>query len=401
MLWILTLILLAGGIGFGLRLGAISASFSLVGIFFATLLAALVGKIFKFILPHLGFESPVTVWAIAPLCGFFVIWIIFMSIGFEVQRRVGVFYKYKAGDLRLALWERLNLRVGGCLGVLIGTAWIVLVSFYIFNIGYLTAQIAPGENEPRMTRLVNGLGYDLQSTGLDKSARAVGTVFDTYYRTANFAGLLVQNPDLSARLGSYPAFLSLDERSDIQALAADSSIADAWKQGNPMSTALNNDQVKSLLKDTNLVNTVWNLVQANMDDITNYLLTGQSPKYDSMKIVGRWSFDLVPALLAEREANPKMRPEEMKALRELWTKAFAQTTFVAGTDGQAFLKNVPDLAQKPPNPQTYTGTWSGDSSNYQLSLSGNGKTETATAQTDGLRLTVKMGKSTFVFERLY
>jgi hypothetical protein len=401
MLWILTLVLLAGGVGLGLRLGAICASFSFVGMVFATLLAAVFGKIFKFILPHVGLENPVLAWMVAPICGFLLVWVLFMVAGFEVQRRVGVFYKYKAGDLRLALWERLNLRVGGCVGVLIGATWVILVSFFIFNLSYVTAQVAPGENEARMTRIMNSLGEDLQSTGMDKAARAVGSVPDDFYRTANFAGLLVQNQDLSARLGTYPAFISLAERDDIQALSQDGGLVDQWKQGAPMGAILNNDQVKKLLLDTNLVSTVWNLIQANMDDITNYLFTGQSPKYDPIKIVGHWSFDLVPALLAEREKSPKMRPEEMKELRQLWTQAFAQTMFVAGTDGQAFLKGVPDFSQKPPSPQSWTGTWSQDGANYDLSLSYNGQTETATATTDGLRMTIKMGKSTFVFQRLY
>jgi hypothetical protein len=401
MLWILTFVLLAAGIGFGLRIGAICASFSFIGMVFAALLAALVGKVFNFILPHVGFENPVKVWMVAPICGFLLIWVLFMSAGFEVHRRVSVFYKYKGGDLRLALWERLNLRVGACMGVLVGATWVVLVSFLIFNLSYLTAQVAPGENEARMTRLVNGLGYDLQSTGLDKAARAVGSVPNTFYRTANFAGLLVQNPDLSSRLGSYPAFLSLAERDDIQQLGQSGGVLDAWKQGTPMGQILDNDQVKSLIKNTNLVDTVWSIVQTNMDDITNYLFTGQSPKYGPIKIVGRWEFDVVPALLAERQANPKMRPEELKALRALWTQAFAQTTFVAGTDGQGFLKNIPDFSQKPPTSQTWTGIWSGTDPNYNLSLSFNGQTQTATAQTDGLRMTIKMGQSTYVFQRLY
>jgi hypothetical protein len=401
MIWILTLVLLAGGIGLGLRIGAICASFSFVGMIFATMLAALIGKLFKFILPHVGIENPALVWMAAPICGFLLVWVVFNVVGFEVQRRVGVFYKYKAGDLRLALWERLNLRVGGCVGVLVGTAWIVLASFFIFNLSYLTAQVAPGQNEARMTRIVNDLGQGLQSTGLDKSARAVGSVPNTFYKTANFAGLLVQNPDLSGRLGTYPAFLSLAERTDIQQLSQNGGIVDQWKQGTAMGVILNNDDVKNLLKDTNLVATVWNIIQTNMDDITNYLFTGQSPKYDPIKIVGRWNFDLVPALLAERQAHPKMRPEEMKDLRALWTRAFAETTFVAGTDGQAFLKNIPDLSTKPPGSQTWTGIWSQNGSSYDLSLSYNGQTQTATAQSDGMRMTIKMGKSTYVFQRLY
>jgi hypothetical protein len=401
MLWILTLVLLAAGVGFGLRIGVIAASVSFLGLIIATLLADLVGKLFKLILPHVGFENPVLTWMASPICGFLLIWVLFNAVGFEAQRRVGVFYKYKAGDLRQALWERLNMRLGACVGVLVGTSWIILVSFFVFNVSYLTAQVAPGESEARMTRIVNGLGYDLQSTGMDKAARAVGSVPDTFYKTANFAGLLVQNPDLSARLGTYPAFLSLAERDDIQSLAQDGGVMDQWKQGAAMGSILNNDQIKNLIKDTNLVATVWSIIQTNMDDITNYLFTGQSPKYDPIKIVGRWNFDLVPALLAERQKDPKMRPEEMKALRAAWTQAFAQTTFVAGTAGQAFLKGIPDFTQKPPSPQTWTGIWSGGDTSYDLSLSYNGQTETATASTDGLRLTIKMGKFTYVFQRVY
>jgi hypothetical protein len=384
-----------------LRIGAICAAFSFLGLVMGTMLAVLVGKLFKLILPHVGFENPVLVWMVAPICGCLLVWIIFMSIGFEVHRRASVFYRYKAGDLRQALWERMNMRVGACVGVLIGVTWIVLVSFFVFNLSYLTAQVAPGEDEAKMPRIVNGLGYDLQSTGLDKAARAVGSIPDSFYKTANFAGLLAQNPDLSSRLGTYPAFLSLAERDDIQQLAQDGGVADQWKQGAAMGAIMNNDQIKSILKDTNLIATVWSIIQTNMDDMTNYLITGQSPKYDPIKIVGRWNFDLVPALAAERQAQPKMTPEQMKALRMVWSQAFAETTFVAGTDGQAFLKGLPDFTSKPMTTNTWTGQWSEDGNDYDLSLSYNGQTATATAHSDGLRLTIKMDKATYVFERAY
>lgn len=401
MIWILALLLLASGFGLGLRQGAIRTSFAFVGIVVATVFAGLLGKLFRLIMPHVGIHDPTLLWMIPPIEGFIVVWIAFKAVGYEVHRRVDVYYKYKAGDLRLALWERLNARLGACVGILNGTAWLVLISFLIFNFSYWTAQVAPGDNEARVTRIVNGLGEDLQSTGLDKAARSLGSMPGTFYKTANFAGLLAQNPNLSSRLGSYPAFLSLAERSDIQSLANDSTLVDAWKDGAPMGAILNDSQVKTILQDTNLVDTVWGIIQTNMDDLTNYLITGQSPKYDPEKIVGRWNFDLVPALAAEGQAHPKMRPEEMKALRALWGQAFAQTTFVAGTDGQAFLKNVPDFKSTPPGSQTWTGQWTQDGTNYDLSLNINGQNESATVKTDGLRLTIKVGGDSFVFQKAY
>ena len=401
MIWILALLVMAAGVGLGLNLGAIPNAVSVVGIFFGTLFANLAGKIFRLLLVHFfGVTDPVSLWAIPPILGFFLVWIIFMAIGIEVHRRVAVFYKYKAGDLRLGLWERLNKRLGLCLGVLNGAMWLVLISFVLFNYSYVTAQVAPGEGEGKITRLINNLGEGLQSTGLNKAGRAMGSVPDTFYRTANFFGLLAQNPDVSSRLGTYPAFVSLGERNDIQALAGDGSLAQAWKSGTPMIAFVSDTQVKNMLKDTNLVRTVWNLLQENMDDLTNYLVTGKSPKYDSEKIVGHWSFDVVPALAAFREANPKIKPADMKALRALWNQNFAQTTFVAGSDGQAFVKNVPDFKTKPPAMSTWQGQWVGVDTNYSLTLGLNGHNASASAVTDGLRLTIKMDGTTYVFERI-
>jgi Colicin V production protein len=400
MIWILALLVLAAGVGLGLNMGAIPTAFSFVALIIATSLANLFGKIFKFLLPHVGVENPVMVWAVAPIVGFFFVWTILMAVGFEVHRRTYVFYKYKAGDLRQALWERLNKRQGACLGVLNGAAWLVLISFFVFNLSYWTTQIAPSDNEAKMTRLMNGLGEGLQSTGLDKAARAVGSLPDTFYQNANFAGLLAQNPGLVSRLGSYPAFLSVAERDDIQSLVQDSSLMAAWQQGAPMGAILNDAAVKTILKNTNLTDTVWGIVQDNMDDLTNYLLTGKSPKYDPDKIVGRWNFDLVPALAAEREAQPKMTSAQMKELRAVWAQAFSQTTFVAGTDGQVFLKNLPDFKAHPIATQTWKGQWSGVGP-YSLTFDAGGQTLSGSGDSDGLRLTIKAGDNTYVFERAF
>lgn len=401
LIWILALLIVASGIGLGLRLGAITSACAFVGILAATLFAHLVGRIFKPLLAHVIGSEPPMLWAVPTIVGFLIVYSVFVAGGLEVHRRVSVYYKYKAGDLRLALWERLNLRLGACVGVLNGTAWLILVSFFFFNLSYWTAQIAPSGNEAKTTRFVNAVGSGLQTTGLDKAARALGSIPDSYYKTANFVGLLVQNPRLAARLADYPAFISLTERSDVQTLTQDGGLADQWNSGAPMGQILNDPQIQSVIKNTNLLQTVWSIVETNMDDITNYLVSGKSPKYDSEKIIGRWQFDVVPALGDLLEAQPKIRPNDLKAIRALWTQAFANTTFVAGSDGQAFLKNVPDFKKTPPESDTWTGQWSDDGTNYDLTLSFNNRNKVATAQTDGLRLTIKMGDDSYVFERTY
>jgi Colicin V production protein len=401
LIWILVLVLLASGIGMGLRLGAICSAFSIVGVVFATFLAHPIGRLFKPLVSHIVGPDPIMRWVIPTIIGFLVVYCIFVAVGLEVYRRVGVFYKYKAGDLKLALWERLNHRVGGCLGVLNGLVWIVLVCFVFFNWSYWTVQVDPSQSGSKVTHVVNNLGYGMQSTGLDKAARAVGSMPDSFYRTANFAGLLVQNPRLTTRLADYPAFISVAERSDVQPLAQDNGLVSGLNNG--AGQLLDDPTIQSIIKNTNLMATVWSIVQTNMDDITNYLISGDSPKFDSQKIIGRWQFDVVPALGALLESQPKIRPNDLKAIRALWTQAFAQTTFVAGSDGQAYLKNLPDFKKTPPDVDTWTGQWTdnGAGTNYNLTLNLNNQTKIATGQTDGLRLTLKMGENTFVFQRAY
>lgn len=401
-IWLLALVMLAAGVGLGLNMGVIPSVFSFVGTVFGTLLAGFTGRLLKPVLLHLGVPAhPLPIaWMMAPITGLVIVWLVFTAIGFEVHRRVSVYYKYKAGDLRLALWKRLNLRLGACVGVLNGAVWLVLFSFFIFNYSYLTTQIAPSDNEGKTIRLMNRMGQDLQSTGLDEVGRAIGSMPDSFYKTADFAGFLVQNPGLMPRLGDYPAFLSMGEQDEIQQLAQDSALAGEWKGGAPMGQILNDSQVQTILNDTNLTAQIWNIVQSDRDDITNYLITSQSPKFGSEKIVGRWSFDLVPALAALRQSQPKIKPNDMKEIRAVWTLAFSNTTFVAGSDGQAFLKNVPDFKSHPFTSTTWKGQWSGGDSNYDLTLSGNGQSE-ATAETDGLRLSIKLDATTYVFERTY
>ena len=66
------------------------------------------------------------------MIAFLAVLILFKMAGFFVHRKVEVYYKYQAGDLRQALWERMNSRLGACIGTLNGTAYIVLVSFFDF-----------------------------------------------------------------------------------------------------------------------------------------------------------------------------------------------------------------------------------------------------------------------------
>ncbi len=399
-IWILALVLLAAGAGLGLRQGAIRAAISFVGIAVAVMFAGLLGKLLQPLFPHVGIQNPALVRLFAPLAAFIIILIVFKVAGFFVHRKVYLFYKYKAGDLRFALWERLNSRLGLCIGLLNGTAYLLLVSFVIYNLSYWTVQIAPSPGESVMIRTVNQMGRDLEATGLIDAARAVVPLPDMYYKLADLAGLLRQNPRLSGRLADYPALLSLEERDDFQQLMHDDNLVKAWKDKAPLGQILGDAQVKTAIRNKGLVNTIWEILQSEMDDLVVYLKTGKSPKYDSEKLLGRWDFNVNVAVGTLLVNRPNIPAAEIKALRSLWSNAYAQTVFVAAADHQAFLENMPRFmvqngAAAVAEKATLQGQWKSNGTNYDLSLNG----KSMTARTDGLRLTIKSGNDSLVFDR--
>lgn len=282
-IWVLALVLLASLAALGYRQGAIRVVFSFVGIVFGALLAAPLGKLLKPILPLVGIHNSTLIWVLPPLGAFVIVLILFKIAGSAVHRKIELHYRYWADELQAALWERLRRRLGLCLGVLNGTAYFVLICFVLFNFSYWTVQIASSDAQTWTTRLINRLGRDLESTGMDKAARAVAALPENYYKLADLAGLICQNPQVSGRLTHYPAFLSLLERDDLKQLAQDSAFTGAWQGSAPLGQLLNDAQFMAILRNNDLINTVWGILQTNLDDLTSYLKTGKSPQYDRGK----------------------------------------------------------------------------------------------------------------------
>ena len=404
-IWILAVLVLAAVALAGWRQGAINAAISFVGILFAALLAVPVGKMIHPLLPHLGASNPITAWMLAPLFGFILVSIVFKVVAFTVHRKADVYYRYKAGDLLQAMWLRLNTRLGICIGLLNGAAYFVLICFVIFNVSYWTTQAASASQEqPALIRVTNRLGEDMHSTGIDRAAAAVGTLQPMYYQLADLSGFLMQNPQTGGRLANYPALASLWERDDMQGLVNDATLTKSLTSGATLGDILKEQPVQDFLKNKQLTTLVWGIFESNMNDLTNYLQTGKSAKYDSQKILGRWELNVNVTLVWLRQANPKMPSKEMAAVRALWSQAYAQTTVMVTPDNQVFLKNLPKFQSQPGQPlfqpENWKGDWSLDGSNYTLHITLNGEDKFLNATTDdGLRLSVKDGKTLLIFDR--
>ena len=128
-IWLLAILVLASVAALGYQQGAIRASITFFGIILAALLAPLAGKIFKPLLGLFGMTNPVWLWVLPPLFGFILVLALVKLVAFFVHQKADVYYKYKAGDLRLSLFERLNDRLGACVGLLNGVAYLVLIAF--------------------------------------------------------------------------------------------------------------------------------------------------------------------------------------------------------------------------------------------------------------------------------
>jgi hypothetical protein len=403
-IWILAIVMMISTALAGWRLGAIRAGISFIGILFAALLAVPVGKVVHPLLLHLGTSNPVYAWALAPVVSFILISILFKVIGQPVHGKVEHFYKYQAGDLRLALYERLNARLGICIGLMNGALYFVLTTFFIFNLGYWTTQTAVAQPQPILIRLVNQLGEDLQKTKLSRVACAVGTLPTVNYQFADLAGFVMQNPQVATRLADYPGLTSLWERDDFQSLVTDAALTNALASGASVGDLLNNPNVRAFLENKEQTKLVTGILQTNLDDLTAYLQTGKSPKYDGVKIIGRWEFNPAVTIAWLRQSRPKMPASEMRSVRAWMTQAYAQTHLLATGDNQIFIKSLPRLkvvaGQTPTTEQNdWKGDWSANGTNYDLHVTYNSEEKFLDAKAEDFRLSVKDGKNLLVFDR--
>jgi hypothetical protein len=395
-IWILAILLLAIFALVGFHQGAIRVSIAFLGIFVALMFAELLGKVFKPILGVFGVVNPIILWAIPPILGFATVIVIVGIVAFFVHQKVDVFYKYKAGDLRLSLWERLNSRVGLCVGLLNGVAYLVLLSFIIHAFSYWTVQLASGANDPRSQRLLNQLGRDLQATGMDRVAKAVDPLPASFYDTADLAGLLYHNPLLEARLLRYPGFLTLGERQEFQALGQDESFASMRLQGSPLNEVLEQPSAQAIFANPELQRQVWATVQPDLKDLQSFLETGKSAKYDGERILGRWRFDPGGTILAYRRAKPNAPGAEIARMRAWFSERFAKCSIMAAPDKMVVLKNFPGATG--PDLQNLKGTWAADGlQDYLFTLEGG--TDTRSAKIEGNHLLIGAENITLAFAK--
>lgn len=411
-IWILALVLFLSLAGAGYKQGAIRVAFSLVGLIFAALLAVPLGHLLFPMLAKVGLKNPAIAAFVAPVSAFVLILIIFKAAGLAVHRKVDVHYKYHAGDLRAILFERLNRRLGLCLGLLNALVYLLLISVLVYTMSYWTTQMSTSENNSFAVQTLNRLGKDLgtNSSGFVSAVRPIDPATDRYYDAADIVGIIYHNPLIDARLSRYPGFLSLAEKQEFQDLANDKEFT-AFRQGQPsLLDFIKHTRVKAIIENPQLLHEIWTTMTGKneflksdaLKDLKKYLITGQSD-YDSEKILGRWIFDVNAAISALKKIKPNMSAVEVKRMRQFFDTSYGKSLFVAAPNHEAFLKNVPQLKQLgTPNfnsTETLHAQWKKiEEDKYQLTVTGK-ESEEVNAMINNEKLVVQGGAMGLVFER--
>src|SRR6478672_11404277 len=180
-IWILAVLLL-GILGLvGYYQGALRVAISTLGLLVAALLAMPLAGVFRFLLPVFGVTHPALVSLLAPFIMFLVILIIFKVIALTVNRKVEWWYKNKDSDTKRMLWERMNARLGICMGLVNGSIYLILICVAAYVIGYLTVQVGGSKNDAFTVSAANSVAADLQSTGVDKAVAGFVPASNFYY----------------------------------------------------------------------------------------------------------------------------------------------------------------------------------------------------------------------------
>jgi len=402
-IWLLAILLVASVAALGYRQGAIRVAFSLVGILTGALLAVPLGNLLRPLVVMFGAKNPLVAYLLPPVIVFIIFSIVLKVAAAAAHRNADVYYKYKAGDLRMALWERVNQRLGACLGVVNGTLYVILLAFVIYSCSYVTVQFASADGDPTWMRVLNRMGKDLQGTGFSKVGRAVDSR-KLWYDAADLGGLVYANPLAEARLSRYPGVLGLAELPEFKDMGTDKEFAEMRQQRKPISDVLNSSRVQAITGNPALLTTIWTALSPDLKDLENYLKTGLSPKYDPEKILGRWAFDVNYAMILYRRAKPNLPSTEVQKVKKWMSTAYAQTELVAMTDRKVLIKNVPQVKVPtgaallaPVGTQTLQGQWKNDAGKYQVSLSGAAEVPAA-IEGDRLKIIVEGSELVFVHE---
>ena len=168
-IWILAVVLMALVGSSGLQQGALRMLITFVGAIVSAFLAVPLSPVVRPLVAMVGFANPLWEIVLPPLIVFIAISIVFTSIAQYVHLKVSVVFKYKRKEDEFFRWERMNRRIGVCIGLLTAMLYMIFIAALAHSAGYLTTQIESKSENPAWVRVLNALRTDAQSSEIGRA----------------------------------------------------------------------------------------------------------------------------------------------------------------------------------------------------------------------------------------
>lgn len=387
-LWICALGLMAGTAFVSYYQGAVRAAITLIGLILGSLVAIPLGGLVKPLVEKCGVHHPVLLAFLGPVAVFVVLLIVLKIAAFFVHQKVEVYYKYRVADTQRMMWERMNQRVGACVGVVNGAVYVLVLGVLIYQAGYPMVQVS-SDRDPLWMRAINSLSQDMQMTKMVRAVAPFAPAAELYYDASDMLALIFRNPLLQNRVSKYPPLIMVAEQPDFQQLGKDVNFQQMWVGQPSIEEFAKHEKLQPMLANLDLYNNLLNIVTPDIHDLRDFLLTGKSTKYDDERILGKWEFDAGTTYITTRK-KPTITTVELKRLRAALV-ILSKATLIATIDRKAILKTARGASE---------GSWKNDGpSQYKISVTDGGKKQDVVAMIEGNRLLVSKDGFLLVFEK--
>lgn len=395
MVWLIAFLCLGIVGALGYHQGPVRAAFSFLGIVFGAALAGPLSPLTKHLLPLIGLSHPAWQVFVPQAIAFLMVLIIFKIAGQVLHSKLAVHYKYKVDDRTRINWERMYSRVGMCVGFLNGTAYFILLMIPLYVGGYFTTE-AHGENDPAGARFLTGLRTDLHDDNMDKVLATYDPTPTNVYEAADIVSLVLHNPILESRLTHYPPLLELAQRPEFHDLASDVQLQQMVQTQASVREILDYPKVQAILTNTQITAEITGLLGHDLDDLRQYLMTGQSDKYDQETILGVWRIDRAATMEEERERRPGLTTKQIAQIKSDLYPIIAGLSLTALPDKQMILKK--GGTESTDDQVVATGTWSQANGAYKVDLPGS-RPETTDIVVQANKLHLPKDDHVLVFEK--
>jgi hypothetical protein len=387
-LWMCALGLVAATAVVGYYQGAVRAAMTLAGLVLASLIVIPLGDVIKPLVVMCGVQHPVLLAFLGPVAVFVLLMIIVKTAAIFVHKKVEHHYKYAVSDTQRMLWERLNQRLGTCVGVVNGTFYVLALSVLVYEAGYPLVQMS-SDRDSVWLRSISTLSQDMQATRMVKAIAPFAPAAEIYYDVSDLLALIYRNPLLQNRLTRYPTLIMVAEQPDFQALGKDVNFQQTWAGQPPIEEFISHDKLKPMVSSIDVYSNLLNIVAVDIKDLRDFLLTGKSARYDEERILGRWDFDPRTTFTMARR-RPSITTVELRRLRNV-LNSLNNATLIATVDHKAIVKTTRNSLQ---------GSWNNNGpSEYKVSITEGTRRQEGTARIEGTRLLLGRDGFSLVFEK--